>query len=204
MNREAGDKGRQSRAEGKAATRRQLLEAARTEFMSVGYQGATLDDIAARAGFTKGALYWHFTNKQAIFLALIADSIDANLATLAALVEPDAPADRIRKRMGEWIDGIDERETLPQFGVELEIQARRNASFRAIHQAMIAKHEAALGAFLTRYFEVAEIEPLMPVSMLASTLITIFKGFALSRRNRPDAAVTSAAAARLLMGLPLK
>ena len=44
----------------------------------------------------------------------------------------------------------------------------------------------------------------MPVSMLASTLITIFKGFALSRRNRPDAAVTSAAAARLLMGLPLK
>ncbi|MGH6728624.1 MAG: TetR/AcrR family transcriptional regulator [Sphingomicrobium sp.] len=194
---------RLSRADAKAETRRQLLDSALKVFTTVGYQGARLDDIAARAGFTKGALYWHFPNKQAIFLALIADAIEANLATLSSLVEQDCDAAAIRTRMGAWIDGIDKRETLPRFGVELEIEARRDPSFRAIYPGMIAKHEAALGQFLTRYFEVAELKPEMPIPALASTLLTIFKGFALSRQNRPDGPVTSAGVVRLLMGLPV-
>jgi AcrR family transcriptional regulator len=56
-----------SRAQSKALTRAKLLEAARDVFIATGYRGATLDSIAARAGFTKGAVYWHFPNKQALF-----------------------------------------------------------------------------------------------------------------------------------------
>ena len=203
MNRNASGAARPSRADAKAETRKQLLDSARNVFTSVGYQGARLDDIAARAGFTKGALYWHFPNKQAIFLALIAASIESNMETLAGLVEQDCDAAAIRSRMGAWIDGIDERETLPRYGAELEIEARRDPSFRAIYPGMIAKHEAALGQFLARYFEVAELKPVMPIPALASTLLTIFKGFALSRQNRPDGPVTSAGVVRLLMGLPV-
>ena len=194
---------RLSRADAKAETRKRLLEAARSVFTTVGYQGTRLDDIAARAGFTKGAIYWHFPSKQAIFLALIAAAIEANLTTLARLIDVDGDAPAIRARMGEWIDGIDERETLPRFGVELEIEAQRDPSFRAIYQGVIAKHEAALDAFLTRYFEVARLEPVMPIPALSSTLLTILKGFALARQNRPDSPVTSAGVVRLLMGLPV-
>lgn len=195
---------RRNRAEAKAQTRRRLLDAARIEFTRLGYQGATLDDIAGRAGFTKGALYWHFPNKQAIFMALVADAIEANMAVLAQLAPDDGDPAAVKARLAQWIDGIDERESLPQFGVELEIEARRDPSFRAIHQGMIARHEAALSDYLDRYFAKVGEQPVMPVPELAAALITIFKGFSLSRQNRPGAPINSAKVVRLLMGMPSK
>lgn len=203
MNQAVREKLRPSRAEAKAATRKLLLDAARTEFTTVGYHGATLDDIAARAGFTKGALYWHFANKQAIFLALIGEAIEQNLRTIDAIITADSDPAAIRQRLGQWIDGIDDREALPQFGVELEIEARRDETFRAIHQAMIGKHEVALGGFLERYFAAVGETPMFPIAELAAMLITIFKGFALCRQNRPDGPVTSGKIVRILLDMPI-
>ena len=98
---------RRSRADSKADTRKRLLDAARMVFTTTGYQGATLDDIAARAGFTKGAVYWHFPNKQAIFMALMADAMEANLRLLEKLAPDDGSPAEVKQRLAEWIDGID-------------------------------------------------------------------------------------------------
>lgn len=203
MNQADRSKLRPSRAKAKAATRKLLLDAARTEFTTVGYHGATLDDIAARAGFTKGALYWHFANKQAIFLTLIGEAIDQNLETIDAIITSDSEPAAIRHRLGQWIDGIDDREPLPQYGVELEIEARRDKSFRAIHPAMIGKHELALGGFLERYFAAVGETPVVPIAALATMIITVFKGFALCRQNRPDGPVTSGKIVRILLDMPI-
>lgn len=200
---EAMPAARRSRAENKVETRRRLLDAAREVITKVGYHGATLDEIAATAGFTKGALYWHFPNKQALFMALVTDSIDKNVRLIDKLaVDDDDPA-TAKQRLADWIDGIDERESLPQFGVELEIEARRDPSFRAMHQGMIVKHEAAIADFLERYFAKVGETPVMPIPELASALITIFKGFSLARQNRPGAPINSSKVARLLMGMPI-
>lgn len=48
------------KGEGQALTRARLLDAAREVLLATGYRGATLDAIAAKAGFTKGVVYWHF------------------------------------------------------------------------------------------------------------------------------------------------
>ena len=193
-----------NRGTGKQRTRQRLLNGARDVFLKTGYQGATLDDIAAAAGFTKGALYWHFPNKQALFLALIAASIAENLARLdqfLAIGRKDPAA--LKAQFGEWIDGIDACETLPAFGVELEIESRRDAKFRAAHQGMIGGHQAALIDFLSQYFALVGERPAMPVARLAGSLTTIFKGFALTRQNRGEEAISSAACVRLLIGLPI-
>lgn len=200
---EAVPAARRSRAENKVETRRRLLDAARKVIAGVGYHGATLDEIAARAGFTKGALYWHFPNKQALFMALVTDSIEQNMRVLDRLAPEDGEAAAVKQRLADWIDRIDERESLPQFGVELEIEARRDPSFRTIHQGMILKHEAAIADFLERYFAKVGETPVMPIPELASALITIFKGFSLARQNRPGAPINSSKVSRLLMGMPL-
>lgn len=183
-------------------TRAKLLEAARDVFLATGYRGATLDSIAARAGFTKGAVYWHFPNKPALFLALVADSITATAVVLERLLRENGhdPA-AMRAAVGAFADRIDERETLPIFGVELEIESRTDPSFRALHQDLIGKHEAALALFLDRYFKAVGEEPPMPLPELAATLTSLFKGFALTRQNRPDMPVTSARTMRILLGL---
>jgi AcrR family transcriptional regulator len=52
-------------------TRDLLLEAAAKVLSERGYHGASLDEVAAVAGFTKGAVYSNFKNKEDLFLALL-------------------------------------------------------------------------------------------------------------------------------------
>lgn len=53
-----------------ADTRTRILAAAAGVFAEYGYAGATLEQVAAAAGLTKGAVYWHFSGKSDLFLAL--------------------------------------------------------------------------------------------------------------------------------------
>src|SRR5260370_22754383 len=54
-------------------TRQHLLEAAAIVFTRNGFHGSSLDEVAATAGFTKGAVYSNFKSKDDLFLALLDD-----------------------------------------------------------------------------------------------------------------------------------
>lgn len=51
--------------------RQRLLKAAQTQFTATGYDKTSLDQIAEAAGFSKGAIYSNFTNKEELFLTLM-------------------------------------------------------------------------------------------------------------------------------------
>lgn len=195
---------RLSRAQSKLQTRRRLLEAALRQMASVGYQQATLDLIASEAGCTKGALYWHFPSKQALFLALVEQSIADNVLHLDALLRMNREPGQLKAELGRWLDALDKSQILPALGVEMEIEARRDPSFRALHRGVITRHEAAMTDFLGRYFAITGEAPPLPIPALAATIITIFKGFALCRQNRAGDAPRSAQVARLLLAMPLQ
>jgi AcrR family transcriptional regulator len=61
---------RQPKGDKRDRTRAKLLEAARTLIREKGYEYATLDAIAARAGMTTGAIYGNFKNRNELFVAL--------------------------------------------------------------------------------------------------------------------------------------
>ena len=52
-------------------TRARILASALDLFSSNGYSRTTLTDVASRLGMTKGAVYWHFTSKEALLMALV-------------------------------------------------------------------------------------------------------------------------------------
>src|SRR5947209_15219987 len=83
---------RAARAEGREA-REELLAAALRVFARCGYRDAGVDEIAAEAGYSKGALYWHFSGKQELLLALIDERIDAPMRDRVGLLA-SAPPDR--------------------------------------------------------------------------------------------------------------
>ncbi|MBY0337851.1 MAG: TetR/AcrR family transcriptional regulator [Acetobacteraceae bacterium] len=60
---------------GSAAKRERILDAARALFAESGLEGASLRAIAARAGYTAPALYFHFASKEAIYAELLRDSL---------------------------------------------------------------------------------------------------------------------------------
>src|ERR1700730_3872804 len=74
-----------------------ILDAAVRVFSNKGYHGTLVDEIASEAGTSKGGVYFHFPNKQAIFLALL-DRLSAMLreridAAVASQGDPIARAD---------------------------------------------------------------------------------------------------------------
>jgi AcrR family transcriptional regulator len=64
---------------------RQILDAALAVFSERGFEAARMDDIAARAGLSKGGLYAHFRSKDEIFEALLRRALSPSDLDLAAL-----------------------------------------------------------------------------------------------------------------------
>ncbi|MDQ3789200.1 MAG: TetR/AcrR family transcriptional regulator, partial [Actinomycetota bacterium] len=62
---------RLSRTESVALTRARLLDAAEEVFAEHGFGRTTLEQIAERAGYTRGAVYANFTSKDDLFLAVL-------------------------------------------------------------------------------------------------------------------------------------
>ncbi|KTC43932.1 TetR family transcriptional regulator, partial [Pseudomonas sp. ABAC61] len=67
-------------------TRAQILEAAEKAFYERGVARTTLADIATLAGVTRGAIYWHFSNKADLVQAML-DSLREPLGEMAAASE---------------------------------------------------------------------------------------------------------------------
>lgn len=73
-------------------SRQKILNAAFEAFMEKGYSNTSMDDIVKRSGLSKGTLYWHFKNKQELFIAIIRFAFQPFDDLLANLVEQDQPA----------------------------------------------------------------------------------------------------------------
>lgn len=89
-------------------TRTELLASAAKIFDEKGYEGASVGDIAAAAGYTKGAVYANFTSKADVFVDLAKDLLSAQAAQPWAptLVEAE-PGPAREKGIAEWLRSID-------------------------------------------------------------------------------------------------
>ena len=76
----------------------EIVAAALAVFAEKGFAAARLDDIAARAGVSKGALYLYFETKQDLFAAVVRDAVSPNIAMVeAAAMTMDLPFDQIAR-----------------------------------------------------------------------------------------------------------
>lgn len=74
------------------ATRESILDAAETLFVGQGVSSTTLQHIASAAGVTRGAIYWHFEDKAAVFNALM-ERARMPLESAMQILDKDDPAD---------------------------------------------------------------------------------------------------------------
>ena len=66
------------------------MDAAATVFAHDGFHAASLDDVAALAGFTKGAVYSNFKSKDDLFLAVFDHRLDREAEEMASVLEQES------------------------------------------------------------------------------------------------------------------
>ena len=86
-------------------TRDAILAAAAAEVAAHGFSGASVDDIAARAGFNKAMIYYHFRNKQALYVEILRDVFRSMGARTTGIAASDLhPVEKIEA----FIDALDQ------------------------------------------------------------------------------------------------
>lgn len=92
-------------------TRRQIIDAARKVFHTLGVSRTTLEKIAQEAGVTRGAVYWHFKDKQDLFFAVrehatlpLVDQVDERLLD-AGQADPLAGIEQALLRIFTVLEG---------------------------------------------------------------------------------------------------
>ena len=77
---------RLTREESRAETRARLLDAAAEVFAEKGFGGAAIEDIAERAGYSRGAFYSNFTDKDDVFLTLLDERLDQGITDVGRII----------------------------------------------------------------------------------------------------------------------
>lgn len=115
-----------------AATRRKLIAAAARIFARDGFEAARLEDIAAAAGYTRGALYANFKDKEDLFFALLEDWIAERVTELDDLLRKAAPnpADQLRTLRGYYAQCAKDRR-LVLLSLEFALYAMRHPAAHA-------------------------------------------------------------------------
>jgi AcrR family transcriptional regulator len=179
---------RVTRRERKARTREELLLAARTVFLRRGFHGASLDEIAEEAGYTKGAVYSNFAGKDDLYLALLDAHHEARVEAYVELMLDQPTFEDAVRAVGRFMVESDERDPdwLPTLA-EFVAHAARDASLRRAYVRVRERFLAAIAdvieALCDRYGLALRVPPLEAAR--ASSVLT--RGYSAERRLDPDA-----------------
>src|SRR5262245_29407033 len=83
----------------KAARPAEILDAALACFAERGFAATRMDDVAARAGVTKGTVYLYFQTKEELFKALVRTQLVPNIERLEQITAQDVPASELIERL---------------------------------------------------------------------------------------------------------
>jgi AcrR family transcriptional regulator len=173
---EAAAATRLSRAERKEMTRELLLDAAIEVFARKGYHGASLDDVAEAAGFTKGAVYSNFSRKSDLFRELLERETRRRNAALRSGIGA-VPAELLPHLAEEWLDRQStEQRDWDILSVEFWLAAVRDPELRASLCAGRDEVMAGLGQVLDRKLAEADLHPGLSGRELALVLDALGTG----------------------------
>jgi AcrR family transcriptional regulator len=179
---------RMTREQSKANTRERLLAAARSAFASSGFHGASVDEIASRAGFSTGALYSNFDGKEDLFLVLMEREIDEHAREIAAAVNlRHSITDRATGGAQQWMTMIEREPELLLLFMEFWAYGVRDAEVRP----KVAARFAQVRRLLTRLIEDGvrefDLQLALPAEQLAVAVDALADGIARQKLADPDA-----------------
>jgi AcrR family transcriptional regulator len=165
-------------------TRQHLLDAAAIVFSREGFHGATLDEVASTAGFTKGAVYSNFKSKDELFLELLDDRVERQFAVATEVLEGGShetaeQLPRVRELLHSnaffWED------SWTTLYLEFVLYSRRNPEAAAKLAASARRTRELVTAMVDHEYAAVGTQPKYPTAHLAEISLALFNGLGIDR-----------------------
>ena len=176
--------GRLSRAEAQALTRQRIRQAALELFIEHGFSVTSVEAIVARAGYTRGAFYSNFTDKEALFLELVMDKLEGHIKSATQVVGDSSP-DRLLEDLRSW----SQQQHDPDW-VVLLAELRAHALRRPGVREGLAEHDRrereAYGIAIDALFDDAGVPPPVSPQTLALMVQALRQSIPVQQLIEPD------------------
>src|SRR5271170_8510513 len=180
--------GRMTREQSRANTRERLLAAARSVFARSGFHGASVDEIAAQAGFSTGALYSNFDGKEDLFMVLMEREIDEHAREITEAVRARASvAERATGGARQWMTMIDREPELLLLFMEFWAYGVRDAAVRPKVAERFAQMRQVLTRLIADGVREFDLELAIPAEQLAVAIDALADGIARQKLADPEA-----------------
>ena len=117
-------------------TQAKILAAAEATFAEQGFEMTQLEEVAARAGYTRGAIYAHYASKEDLFLALVEHRMIGKFTVIRQVVEAEPVLEKRPEVFKQWLSSQLGDSTWVTLMLEFKLYALRRPSSRAKLQYM--------------------------------------------------------------------
>jgi AcrR family transcriptional regulator len=179
---------RSRREERKEETRAELIAAAASVFAQRGFHGASVEEIAREAGYSTGAIYWHFSDKDDLFLAVFESYATTRVREFEEIhesAEGELPL-RARAYADQWMQRLRHDPEFMVLTLEFLVHAWRNPPLREALGHRVAFGRLALARILDEEAVRESRELPMPAEDLATVLRELGSGLGLAKLADPD------------------
>ena len=176
-----------TRSEKQAETRAALLSAASELFSRHGLEGASVEDVAAAAGYTKGAFYSNFASKEELFLVMLDQKFAEHVERLDVQLAGTGDADEeARDAAVGFLSGMESDPAWPRLYFEFVAYGARNEAFRGELEKRHRQLRARLADVFDRWSADFPAEPPLPMTDIATMVFAMGDGFLVGQLVDPD------------------
>ncbi|WP_273731993.1 TetR/AcrR family transcriptional regulator [Mycolicibacterium septicum] len=177
---------RLTRAENQARTRAALLDAAAQTCARKGYAAASVDEIAAAAGYSVGAVYSNFSGKEQLFSELMNERASGRIDQVVQALADNAEQGPLTALGRVLVEIADNDIAFEAIQAEFWLHAVRNPDAMQILQDRSARTLASLREILADALERNNIDDSVSVEGFAVVVLALFQGLIRQRRIDPD------------------
>jgi AcrR family transcriptional regulator len=180
---------RLSRKEKQAHTRSCLMKSAAKVFTRHGMERASIDQVAEDAGYTKGAFYANFKNKEELFLAMLDEHFQEHIEEVerAFADSGESPPEQARHAAADFVRSLHADPERSRLFHEFIGYASRDEDFR---QELLTRFATLRDRFERVYQRRADetgLELDIPMDRIVRMVLAMADGFALWQRLEPEA-----------------
>jgi AcrR family transcriptional regulator len=142
---------RLTREQSREQTRERLLDAACAMFTSKGFVGASVEDIALAAGYTRGAFYSNFSGKADLFVELLRRDHEKVQAGLREIIDAPVSREEMEARAITYYSRLPQTDEAFMLWTEAKLLATRDADFRQRFNAFMQEKRDELRAYIEEF-----------------------------------------------------